>query len=61
MTTLVSTLRERITKPLESSLPHSRVRLAYDGKELRNANTIASYNLEHGDVVVLTVREVKKK
>jgi splicing factor 3A subunit 1 len=61
VTVLVSTLRERITKVIESSVPHSRIRLHQDGKELRNANTIASYNLEDGDVVVFSVRDQKKK
>ena len=57
LTTLVSTLRERIVKRIESSAPQSRIRLAYEGKEMRNANTIASYNLEDGDLITFTVKK----
>jgi len=57
LTTLVSTLRERIVRRIESSAPQSRVRLACEGKELRNANTIASYNLEDGDLVTFSVKK----
>ncbi|KZS98947.1 hypothetical protein SISNIDRAFT_447772 [Sistotremastrum niveocremeum HHB9708] len=61
ITTLVSTLRDRITKQLDSTVPPGRMRLAYAGKELRNASTLASYNLDHGDLISLTIREPKKK
>ena len=57
LTTLVSTLRERIVKRMESSAPQSRIRLAFEGKELRNANTMASYNIEDGDLVTFSVKK----
>lgn len=58
---LVSTLRERILQHTGSSLPASRLRLSYAGKMLTNSNTIASHNLEDEDLVVLSVRDQKKK
>lgn len=61
LTLLVSTLRERIIRHLDSTLPAGRVKLTYMGKLLTNQQTIASYNLEDGDVLVLSIREVKKK
>jgi splicing factor 3A subunit 1 len=58
---LVSTLRDRILQHTESSLPTSRIRLAYAGKMLTNANSIASFNLEDEDVLVLSVSNARKK
>ncbi|KAF8520200.1 Pre-mRNA splicing factor PRP21 like protein-domain-containing protein [Hysterangium stoloniferum] len=58
---LVSTLRDRIVRHIDSTLPPGRVKLTYMGKLLTNQQTIAVYNLEDGDTVVLDVREVKKK
>ena len=58
---LVSTLRDRILQHTGSGMPTSRMRLSYAGKMLTNMNTIASYNLEDEDVVVLTLTEKKKK
>ncbi|TCD66460.1 SF3a splicing factor complex subunit [Steccherinum ochraceum] len=58
---LVSTLRERILQHTGSAVSASKIRLAYDGKILTNANTIASYNLEDEDLLVLSVRDQKKK
>lgn len=58
---LVSTLRERILQHTGSSLPASRLRLAYNGKMLTNSNTIASHNLEDEDLLVLSIRDQKKK
>ncbi|KAH9951387.1 Pre-mRNA splicing factor PRP21 like protein-domain-containing protein [Amylocystis lapponica] len=56
----VSTLRDRILQHT-GNVPVSRIRLAYAGKMLTNQNTIASYNLEDEDLVVLSVRDPKKK
>lgn len=61
LTLLVSTLRERILQHTGSTLPASRLRLAYAGKMLTNSNTIASYNLEDEDLLVLSIRDQKKK
>jgi splicing factor 3A subunit 1 len=58
---LVTTLRDRILQQTGSTIPASKIRLSYAGKMLTNANTIASYNLEHEDVLVLNVRDSKKK
>ena len=57
---LVATLRDRILQHT-GNLPVSRIRLAYNGKMLTNANTLASYNIEDEDLVVLSVRDAKKK
>ncbi|KAA1471256.1 hypothetical protein DENSPDRAFT_837212 [Dentipellis sp. KUC8613] len=58
---LVSTLRERILAVTGSTLSASRIRLAYGGKMLTNAQTIALYNLEDEDLLVMSVRDLKKK
>ena len=58
---LVSTLRERVLQHLGSSLSTSKVRFAYTGKMLANGNSIASYNLEDEDLLVLSIQDKKKK
>ncbi|KAI0262914.1 Pre-mRNA splicing factor PRP21 like protein-domain-containing protein [Gloeopeniophorella convolvens] len=58
---LVSSLRDRVIGATGSALPAGRVILSYGGKMLTNRNTIASYNLEDDDQLVLTVRDQKKK
>ncbi|EKM55687.1 uncharacterized protein PHACADRAFT_256487 [Phanerochaete carnosa HHB-10118-sp] len=58
---LVSSLRDRILQQTGSTIPASKIRVSYAGKMLTNANTIASYNLEHEDTLVLSVRDPKKK
>ena len=58
---LISTLRDRILQHTGSAVPASRIRLAYDSKMLTNANTLASYNLEDEDLLVLSVREAKRR
>ena len=58
---LVSSLRDRILQQTGSTVSVSKIRLSYAGKMLTNVNTIASYNLEHQDVLVLSVRDAKKK
>lgn len=60
MNLLVAALRDRIQQHT-GTLPVSRMRLAYAGKMLTNTNTIASYNLEDEDVIVLSVSQPKKK
>ena len=57
LTLLVSTLRDRILAATGSAVPASRIRLAQGGKMLANSNTIASYNLEDEDLLVLSVRD----
>jgi splicing factor 3A subunit 1 len=58
---LVSTLRDRIIAVTGSALSAWRLILSYNGKMLTNRNTIASYNLEEEDLLVLSVRDQKKK
>lgn len=58
---LVSTLRERFIQATGSTLPASKMRISYTGKMLTNSSTIASYNLEDEDIVVLSVSAGKKK
>jgi splicing factor 3A subunit 1 len=58
---LVSTLRDRIIATTGSALSAGRLILSYNGKMLTNRNTIASYNLEDDDLLVLSVRDQKKK
>jgi splicing factor 3A subunit 1 len=58
---LVSTLRERVITAMGSALSAGRLILSYNGKMLTNKNTIASYNLEDEDLLVLSVRDPKKK
>jgi len=61
VTLLVSTLRDRIIQHLGSSLSAGKMRLAYGGTMLTNANNLASYNLEDEDLVTLSLRDEKKK
>jgi splicing factor 3A subunit 1 len=61
MNLLVSTLRDRILSHTGSGVPASRIRLSYGGKMLTNSSSIASYNLEDEDMLVLSVRDAKKK
>ncbi|KAI9433982.1 Pre-mRNA splicing factor PRP21 like protein-domain-containing protein [Lactarius indigo] len=58
---LVSTLRDRIIATTGSSLSAGKLILSYNNKMLTNRNTIASYNLEEDDLLVLSVRDQKKK
>jgi splicing factor 3A subunit 1 len=58
---LVSTLRERFILHTQSAVPASRIRLSYAGKMLANANSIASYNLEDEDLLVLSISPQRKK
>jgi len=58
---LVSTLRDRIIAVTGSALSAGKLILSYNSKMLTNRNTIASYNLEDEDLLVLSVRDQKKK
>ncbi|KAI0781153.1 Pre-mRNA splicing factor PRP21 like protein-domain-containing protein [Trametes elegans] len=58
---LVSTLRDRILQHTGSTVGASKIRLAFAGKMLTNMQTIAVYNLEDEDLIVLSVRDEKKK
>jgi splicing factor 3A subunit 1 len=60
LTLFVGTLRDRILQQTGSALGASKIRLSLGGKMLTNANTIASYNLEEDDVLVLSVTTKKK-
>ncbi|EJT45664.1 pre-mRNA splicing factor [Trichosporon asahii var. asahii CBS 2479] len=50
-------LRDRIKRAVDADLPVSRLRLDYNGKVMNNASSLASVNLDEGDVVVLSVRK----
>ncbi|KAG6866077.1 hypothetical protein C0991_008829 [Blastosporella zonata] len=58
---LVSTLRDRITRHIDSTVGASRIRLSFEGKMLTNSTSIASYNLEDEDLIVFSLRDIKKK
>ncbi|KAI0670589.1 Pre-mRNA splicing factor PRP21 like protein-domain-containing protein [Trametes maxima] len=58
---LISTLRDRILQHTGSTVGASKIRLSYAGKMLPNTHTIAVYNLEDEDEIVVTVRDEKKK
>ncbi|KAG5639602.1 hypothetical protein H0H81_010804 [Sphagnurus paluster] len=58
---LVSTLRDRILRNIDSTVGASRIRLSYEGKMLTNSTSIASYNLEDEDLLVFSLRDIKKK
>ena len=61
VTLLVSTLRDHVVRHINSTVPLSRIMLSLNGKLLTNANTLASYNIEDEDLLVLSLREAKKK
>lgn len=61
MDLLVSTLRDRLLRHTGIGVTASWIRFSYDMKMLANKNTIASYNLEDEDLLILSVRDAKKK
>ncbi|KAG8984813.1 SF3a splicing factor complex subunit [Tulasnella sp. JGI-2019a] len=61
VTLLVSSLRDRILGHIKSTLAASRVKLTFSGRVLTNSMSLATYNLDDGDEIVLDVREAKKK
>ncbi|KAK0240331.1 Pre-mRNA splicing factor PRP21 like protein-domain-containing protein [Armillaria nabsnona] len=58
---LVSTLRDRIVQHTGISVPISRIRLSYAGKMLTNSSSIAVYNMEDEELLMLSVSPAKKK
>lgn len=65
LTLLVSSLRDRITSHLSTdsstSVPASRIKISFRGKVLANANTLASYNMDDDDLLIMTLREAKRR
>ncbi|KAL7421521.1 SF3a splicing factor complex subunit [Cryptotrichosporon argae] len=57
VSTLFSTLRERIKRVVDADLPVSRIRIDYGGKIMNNASSLASVNLGEGDLVVMSLRK----
>ena len=55
--TLFSTLRERIKMVVDADLPISRMQLSYEGKTMNNKFSMASVNLDEGDMVTLTLKK----
>ncbi|WVR07251.1 hypothetical protein IAU60_004292 [Kwoniella sp. DSM 27419] len=55
--TLFSTVRERIKRIVDADLPLSRLRLDYGPKVMNNASTLASVNLDDGDMLTLVVKK----
>ena len=51
------TVRERIKRIVDADLPISRLRLDYQGKVMNNGATLASANLDEGDMLVMSVRK----
>ncbi|KAF8333989.1 Pre-mRNA splicing factor PRP21 like protein-domain-containing protein [Cantharellus anzutake] len=60
LTLLVSSLRDRIIANVKANIPASRIRLSFRNKMLTNANTLASYNMDDDDLVVMTLKEARK-
>jgi len=61
VTLQVSSLRDRILAKINSTLAGGRVKLSFSGRVLTNSMSLATYNLDDGDEIVLDVREAKKK
>lgn len=61
VTYTVSTLRETVVRHTGSAVPVGKIVLSFNGTMLTNRNTLASYNIEDEDMLVLTVRDQKKK
>lgn len=61
VTFVLSTLREVLARHIGSSMPLSRIIMSFEGKMLANATTLAGYNIEDGDMLVLSLRDAKKK
>ena len=60
-TTLVSTLKDRIAVPLSMPAARQKLTLAGGTTVLKNTASLAFYNLENGEEVVLSVKERGKK
>lgn len=61
LSTLVSTLRDRIIGQIGSTVPFSRMRLQMGTITLSNSKTLAFYNIQEGEEVSFELREVKKR
>jgi splicing factor 3A subunit 1 len=61
LTLLISSLRDRIIAHIKANIPASRIKLSFRNKVLTNANTLASYNMDDDDLIVMTLREPPKK
>jgi splicing factor 3A subunit 1 len=57
----VSTLRDRIVKIIDAPLPMSKMQLSYGNANLKNGATLAATNLDDGDLIMLTMKDVKRK
>jgi splicing factor 3A subunit 1 len=51
------TVRERIKRVVDADLPISRLRLDYLGKVMNNGHTLASQNLDDGDMLAMAVKK----
>ena len=60
LTLLVSSLRDRIISHVKANIPASRIRLSFRNKMLTNANTLASYNMDDDDLIVMTLKEARR-
>ena len=60
LTLLVSSLRDRIIAHVKANIPASRIRLSFRSKMLTNANTLASYNMDDDDLIVMTLKEARR-
>jgi splicing factor 3A subunit 1 len=61
LSSLVSSLRDRILSQIDSKVPYSRLRLQMGATTLTNSKTLASYNIMDGEEIAFELREVKKK
>lgn len=61
MSSLVSSLRDRILSQIDSKVPYSRIRLQMGTTTLTNSKTLASYNIMDGEEITFELREGKKK
>ena len=55
--TLFKTLRERIKRVMNTDLPLSRMQLSYEGRTMNNQHSMASVNIDEGDLVALVVKK----
>ncbi|KAK8864174.1 hypothetical protein IAR55_001420 [Kwoniella newhampshirensis] len=55
--TLFATIRERIKRIVDVDLPISRMRLDYGPKVMSNASTLASVNLDDGEMLTLVLKK----
>lgn len=61
VTYTVSSLREALVRHTGTALPVGKIVLSYNNTMLTNRNSLASYNIEDEDLLVLSVRDTKKK